>query len=54
MATRGRPKRKRAANAGTAVGVKAHARSPRGPNTKGGKRKPVVRVDGYKRKKPAS
>jgi len=32
--------------------VHPHTRSPRGPNTKGGKRKPTVRVDGYSRGKP--
>lgn len=51
MATRGRPPRKRSARAGNAVGVKGHTRSPRGPNKVKGKRKPLVRVDGYKRKK---
>lgn len=45
--TRGRKKRKRKPGAGSAVGVKGHLRSPRGPN--GGKAK--VRVDGYKRGK---
>lgn len=45
--TRGRKKRKRKPGAGSAVGVKPHWRTPRGPN--GGKRK--VRVDGYKRGK---
>lgn len=43
--TRGRKKRKRSPRAGSAVGVKRHTRSPRGPNR--GKSK--VRVDGYKR-----
>lgn len=45
--TRGRKKRKRKAGAGSAVGIKSHTRSPRGPN----KGKPAVRVDGYKRGK---
>lgn len=53
MATRGRPPRKRSPRAGNAVGVKGHTRSPRGSNYAKGKRKPVVRVDGYKRKKAA-
>jgi hypothetical protein len=47
MATRGRKKRKRRPGAGTAVGVKGHTRTPRGPN----RGKPTVRVDGYKRGK---
>lgn len=46
--TRGRPKRKRATGAGSAVKVKAHFRTPRGPN----RGKPKVRVDGYARGKP--
>lgn len=46
--TRGRKKRKRAPNAGSAVGVSGHRRSPRGPN----RGKPSVLVDGYKRGKP--
>lgn len=46
--TRGRKKRKRKAGAGSAVGVKPHTRTPRGPN----KGKKPVRVDGYKRGKP--
>jgi hypothetical protein len=45
--TRGRTKRKRKPGAGSAVGVKRHTRSPRGPNS--GKKKVVV--DGYKRGK---
>lgn len=45
--TVGRKKRKRKAGSGTAVGVRGHVRSPRGPNA--GKKK--VRVDGYKRGK---
>lgn len=45
--TVGRRKRKRKPGAGSAVGVKPHYRSPRGPNK--GKRK--VRVDGYRRGK---
>jgi hypothetical protein len=45
--TRGRKKRKRKPGAGSAVGVKGHTRSPRGPN----RGKPKVRVDGYKRGK---
>lgn len=52
MATRGRKKRKRKAGARTGVGVHPHTRSPRGPNSKGGKRKPTVRVDAYQRGKP--
>ena len=47
--TRGRAKRKRKPGAGSAVGVKRHTRSPRGPN--GGKRRVVV--DGLKRGKTA-
>ena len=45
--TVGRKKRKRRPGAGSAVGVKGHTRSPRGPN-RGKKR---VRVDGYRRGK---
>ena len=45
--TRGRKKRKRARGAGSAVKVKGHTRTPRGPN----RGKPTVRVDGYKRGK---
>jgi hypothetical protein len=45
--TRGRKKRKRAPGAGSAVSVKGHTRTPRGPN----RGKPAVRVDGYKRGK---
>ena len=45
--TRGRKKRKRAKGAGSAVVVKGHTRTPRGPN----RGKPSVRVDGYKRGK---
>ena len=45
--TRGRKKRKRAPGAGSAVTVKGHTRTPRGPN----RGKPPVRVDGYKRGK---
>jgi hypothetical protein len=45
--TRGRKKRKRKASAGSAVGVRGHTRTPRGPN----KGKPTVRVDGYRRGK---
>jgi len=52
MATRGRKKRKRKPGARTGVGVKAHTRTPRGPDSKGGKRKPTVRVDPYQRGKP--
>ena len=52
MATVGRKKRKRKPGSGTAVGVKPHTRTPRGKNTKGGKRKRPVRVGGYKRGKP--
>lgn len=43
--TRGRKKRKRSPRAGSAVGVKRHTRSPRGPN----RGKPRVVVDGYRR-----
>ena len=43
--TRGRKKRKRKPGAGSAVGVKRHTRSPRGPN----RGKARVVVDGYKR-----
>jgi hypothetical protein len=46
--TRGRKKRKRKPGAGTAVGIKRHTRSPRGPN-KGKKR---VVVDSHRRGKP--
>lgn len=46
-ATRGRRKRRRLPGAGTSVTVKAHTRSPRGPNTG----KSSVRVDGYRRGK---
>lgn len=46
--TRGRKKRKRSPSAGSAVKVKSHTRTPRGPNR--GKAK--VRVDGYARGKP--
>lgn len=46
--TVGRKKRKRRPGAGSAVPVKPHTRTPRGPNA--GKRK--VRVDGYRRGKP--
>lgn len=45
--TRGRKKRKRKPGAGSAVGVKGHTRTPRGPN----RGKPSVRVDGYRRGK---
>lgn len=54
MATTGRRKRKRKAGARTGVSVKASTRSPRGPDTKNGKRKPPVRVDPYQRGKPKS
>lgn len=47
--TRGRKKRKRKPGAGTAAAVRGHTRTPRGPN----RGKPIVRVDGYKRGKPA-
>lgn len=47
--TRGRKKRKRKPGAGSSQSVKGHTRSPRGPN----RGKPTVRVDGYKRGKPA-
>ena len=47
--TVGRRKRKRKPGAGSAVKVKGHTRTPRGPNA--GKRK--VRVDGYARGKGA-
>jgi hypothetical protein len=49
MTTVGRKPRKRRKGAGTAVGVKSHMRTPRGPNR--GKAK--VRVNSYKRGKPA-
>lgn len=49
MATRGRRKRKRAPGAGSAVTVRGHRRSPRGSN----RGKPGVRVDSYRRGKPA-
>jgi hypothetical protein len=49
MATVGRKKRKRKKGAGSAVGVKPHTRSPRGPDR--GKRRVVV--DPYKRGKPS-
>jgi hypothetical protein len=49
VATVGRKKRKRRPGAGTAVAVKPHTRSPRGPN----RGKKLVRVDPYKRGKPA-
>lgn len=48
MTTVGRKPRKRAKGAGSAVTVKTHSRTPRGPN--GGKSK--VRVKGYRRGKP--
>lgn len=48
MTTVGRPPRKRSKNAGDAVKVKGHARTPRGRNT--GKK--AVKVGGYKRGKP--
>jgi hypothetical protein len=48
--TRGRKKRKRKPGAGSAVGIKKHTRSPRGPN----KGKPTVVVDTHKRGKSAS
>ena len=46
--TVGRKKRKRKPGSGSAVKIKGHTRSPRGPN-KGKKR---VRVDGHARGKP--
>jgi hypothetical protein len=46
--TRGRKKRKRKPGSGSAVKIKGHIRTPRGPN----KGKKPVRVDGYKRGKP--
>jgi hypothetical protein len=46
--TVGRRKRKRKPGAGSAVKIKPHTRTPRGPNR--GKKK--VRVDGYARGKP--
>ena len=49
MTTTGRPKRRRAKGAGSAVKVGGHTRSPRGSNS--GKKK--VRVDGYSRGKPS-
>lgn len=48
--TVGRKKRKRKKGAGTAVKVKAHYRTPRGPNA--GKSR--VKVDGYARGKGAA
>ena len=45
--TVGRRKRKRKKGAGSAVAVKGHTRTPRGPN----KGKKPVRVDGYRRGK---
>jgi hypothetical protein len=48
--TVGRKKRKRKKGAGSAVKVKPHFRTPRGPNT--GKKR--VRVDGYARGKGAT
>lgn len=48
--TVGRKKRKRKKGAGSAVKVKPHYRSPRGPNA--GKKR--VKVDGYARGKGAS
>lgn len=50
MATRGRAKRRRKAGSGSAVGVKKHSRSPRGPN----RGKSRVTVDSYRRSKPKS
>ena len=47
MTTVGRPKRRRARGAGSAVKVKGHTRSPRGSNAG----KPTVHVDGYARGK---
>lgn len=52
MATVGRKKRKRKPGSGKGVSTKGHTRSPRGPDSKGGKRKPAVRVDSYQRGKP--
>lgn len=46
--TVGRKKRKRKRSAGSAVKIKGHIRTPRGPN----RGKPKVRVDGYARGKP--
>lgn len=48
MTTVGRKKRKRAKGAGSAVSIKSHTRSPRGPDR--GKKRVVV--DPYKRGKP--
>lgn len=45
MTTVGRKPRKRKKGAGSAVAVKGHTRTPRGPN----RGKPKVRVNGYKR-----
>lgn len=45
MATVGRKPRKRKPGAGTAVSVRSHTRTPRGPN----RGKPPVRVKSYKR-----
>jgi hypothetical protein len=52
MATVGRKKRKRKPGSRTGVAVKPYTRSPRGPNSVGGKRKRRVVVDGYQRGKP--
>lgn len=52
MATRGRKKRKRKPGARTGVATRAYTRSPRGPDSVGGKRKPRVTVDSYQRGKP--
>lgn len=49
MATRGRKKRKRRPGSGSAVPVKPHTRSPRGPDR--GKKRVVV--DSYRRGKPS-
>jgi hypothetical protein len=46
--TVGRKKRKRRSGAGSAVKIKPHTRTPRGPN----RGKKPVRVDGYARGKP--
>lgn len=52
---RRKTKTKRSGRAGGGkVRIKGHTRSPRGPSIdpKTGKRKPVVRVKGYRRKQP--
>lgn len=50
MARKRRSKGRRKSAGGGKVRVKGHTRSPRGPDTKNGKRKPTVYVKGYRRK----